>query len=62
MILNEIGVIGQINNTQCKANKRCDEIIDENTEFTKRLAFTTEVKEHYRSCTEFLKGIQNQKV
>ena len=59
MILNEIGVIGQINNTQCKANKRCDGIIDENTEYTKRLTFTTEVKKHCRSCTEFLKGIQN---
>ena len=39
MILNEIGVIGYGDNTYCKANKSCDEIIDKHTEYNKRLAF-----------------------
>ena len=37
--LNEIRVIGHGNNTYCKANKSCDLIKDENTEYTKRLGF-----------------------
>ena len=36
VILNEIGVIGHGNNTYCKINKSCDQIIDEKTECTKR--------------------------
>ena len=39
MILNEAGVIGHGNNTYCKANKSCDETIDENTECTKCFGF-----------------------
>ena len=45
MTLNEVGVIGDGNNTYCKANKICDEIIDENTEYTKRLGFKILEKE-----------------
>ena len=39
MILNEIGVIGYGDNTYCKANKSCDEIIDKHTEYNNRLGF-----------------------
>ena len=45
MKLNEIGVIGRGNNTYCKATKNCDEIMDENTEYTKRLGFKITQKE-----------------
>ena len=31
--------------TYCKTNKSCDEIIDENTEYTKRLGFKITEKE-----------------
>ena len=41
----EIGAFGHENKTCCKANKRCDELIDENTEFTKRLDFQVTEKE-----------------
>ena len=44
-ILNEIGVFGNGNNTYCKANNCCVEIIDENTEYTKRLSFKITDKE-----------------
>ena len=44
MILNEIDVIGHENNTYCKANKSFDEIINENTEYAKRLGFKTQKK------------------
>ena len=37
--MNEIRVIGHGNSTYCKANKSCDDIIDENTDYTKRLCF-----------------------
>ena len=42
--------------TYCKTNKSCDEIIDENTEYTKRLGFkiTEKEKKYYRSFTGFL--------
>ena len=43
--LNEIGVIGRGNNTYCKATKNCDEIMDENIEYTKRLGFKITQKE-----------------
>ena len=45
LILNEIGVVGHGNNTYCKANKRCGEIIDGNTEYTKLLDFKVTKKE-----------------
>ena len=45
VILNEIGVFGHGNNTFCQANESCDEIIDENTEYTKRLGFIITDKE-----------------
>ena len=32
------------NNTYCRANESCDEIIDENTEYTKRLTTEKEKK------------------
>ena len=36
------------NNTYCKAYKSCDEIIDENTEYTKRLELKSQrKKKHY---------------
>ena len=35
--MKEIGAIGYGSRTYCKANKSCDELIDENTEFTKCL-------------------------
>ena len=36
------------NNTYCKAYKRCDEIIDENTEYTKRWELKSQrKKKHY---------------
>ena len=44
VILNKIGVIGHENNTYCKANKSFDEIINENTEYAKRLGFKTQKK------------------
>ena len=45
MILNKIGVIGHRNNTYAKANKSCNEMIDESTQYTKRLGFKTTEKE-----------------
>ena len=45
VILNEIGITGHGNNTYCKANENYDEIIDENTEYTKRLGFKITEKE-----------------
>ena len=39
VILNKRDVIGHENNTYSKANKRCDGITAENTEYTKRLCF-----------------------
>ena len=45
MILNDIGVIGHGNNTYGKANKSCDEILDENTEYTECFGFKTTEKE-----------------
>ena len=45
LILNEIGVIGHGKNTCCKANESCDEILDENTEYTKRLGYKITEKE-----------------
>ena len=45
VILNEMCLIGHGNNTYCKANKSCYEIIDESTEYTKRLDFKITVKE-----------------
>ena len=44
VMLNEIVVIGHGNNTYCKANKSCDEIIDENV-YIKRLSFKITEKE-----------------
>ena len=35
MILNELGVMGYGKKTYCKANKICNEIIDENKEYTR---------------------------
>ena len=43
--MNEIGIIGHGNNTCCKANKSYDEIVDENTKYTKRLGFKITEKE-----------------
>ena len=64
MILNEISVVRHQNNTYCKANKSCDQIIDENTEYTKRLGFknTGKQKKDYRSCNGFLKCRRIQQV
>ena len=45
MMLNEISVVRHQNNTYCKANKSCDQIIDENTEYTKRLGFKNSEKQ-----------------
>ena len=45
VIFNEIGVFGHGNNTYCKANNCCVEIIDESTEYTKRLGFKITDKE-----------------
>ena len=45
VILNEIVAIGHGHNTNCKANKSCDEIMDENTEYTKHLGFKITEKE-----------------
>ena len=46
---NEISVIGLGNITHYKASKICDEIIDQNTEDTKRLGFQVKKKKkHYR--------------
>ena len=39
VILNEINVTGHGNNNHCNANKSCDEIIDGNAEYSKRLGF-----------------------
>ena len=44
MILNEIRVIGHGNNTYCRGNISREEIIDENTEYSKRLGFKIEEK------------------
>ena len=46
MIVNEIGIIGHGYNTYYKANKSCDEIIDENTDYNKRLGFKITEKEN----------------
>ena len=46
MILKEIRITGHGNKTYCKANKSCDELIDENTEYTKRLGFQVTEKEN----------------
>ena len=64
VILNELGVIGHENNTYCKANKSCDEIIDENAKHTKRFSFkiTENEKNNYRSCTGFQNYIRIQQV
>ena len=35
MILKELGVMGHGKKTYCKANKICNEIIDESTEYTR---------------------------
>ena len=43
--MNEIGVIGHRYNTSCKANKSCDETIDEKTQCTKCLDFKVTEKE-----------------
>ena len=45
MILNQMCLIAHGNNTYCKANKSCDEMIDENTEYTKSLDFKITEKE-----------------
>ena len=45
MISNEVSVIGLGNITHYKASKICDEIIDQNTEDTKRLDFKVREKE-----------------
>ena len=37
--MNEISVIGHGDNTYYKANKSCDELINENTEYNKSLDF-----------------------
>ena len=39
MILNEITVIGHQNDTYCEVNISCHQILDENTEYSKCLAF-----------------------
>lgn len=38
-ILKETGFIGHGNKTYCKSNKSCDELIDQNIEYTKRFVF-----------------------
>ena len=58
MILNEIGVIGHGNNTYCKANKSCDKIIDENTEYTKRLGFKITEKKKTLTCRYGISKVQ----
>lgn len=45
VILNKISVIGHRNSTYAKANKSCNEMIDESTQYTKRLGFKTTEKE-----------------
>ena len=55
-----IGAIGHENRTYFKANKSCDELIDENSEFTERLeigAFWHENRTYfkaYKSCDELI--------
>ena len=41
VILNEKSINGHGNNTYYTANKSCEEIIDENTEYIKCLGFKT---------------------
>ena len=63
VILKEISINGHGNNTYYTANKSCEEIIDENTEYIKRLGFkTTEKKKQCRSCTGFITSIRIQQV
>ena len=47
------------NDTYCKANKSCDEVIDENKEYILNVCVlnSKRKKKHYRSCSEFLKCI-----
>ena len=45
VILNEIAVIGHGNNTDCRASESRDEIIDENTKYTRRLGCKITEKE-----------------
>ena len=59
MMLIEIGVIGRRNNTYCKANKSCDEIIYENTEYIKRLNFKIIEKEKAQPIMHWIFTIDN---
>ena len=59
MMLIEIGVIGRRNNTYCKGNKSCDEIIYENTEYIKRLNFKIIEKEKAQPITHWIFTIDN---
>lgn len=51
VMLKETGIIGHGNKNYCKANKRsCDELIDEHTEYTKRLDFLNHRKRKNTTC------------
>ena len=52
MILIKIGVIGPRNNTYAKANKSSNEMIDESTQYTKRLGFNITEKE--KNTTDYV--------
>ena len=47
VIFNEIDVTGHGNYTYCKPNKSFDDIVDKNTEYTKRLGFEITEKKHH---------------
>ena len=51
VVFNETGAIVHGNNTYCKTNQSCNEIIDQNRAYTQK---------SYRSCTGILKCIRIQ--
>ena len=61
MVLNEKGVIRHVNNTYCKANKSCDEIIEENIEYLVYTRFYISYCIKYKTFTLSTFGLQNNR-